>query len=655
MATFEGKPPPPKNSIYIVSNSLDLKVILRSLNNVSIKGISTEVGEFVDYLENAFKEKDYGALPGCLITGNAVKGNTHYSTAIIEIVGLYRDENWRPNIIAISETGKVDEETREDLTNSLGLYFSHFLSKGEQGAVRISDIISAIKRGPEAGVGPTSMAERPASVVDKSKNRIEEEYGEVFEEIPEEEEEDVPLLTDNKPPSLKEKLMDIESAERTETDISTSDEGQKSMEDILSEIEGEERPSRVGAKETEVEEDLLEIEHLEEDEQGDSDLSELRELMNNHEMTFTEKPVKEPEVEKEYMETEESKAEIDSENDKIELADYFEDIEEKKDKKTPKDKHKVGMWMSKKTDTTEIITIGSAKRGVGVSTIASNAAIYLSRKAGARVCVIEYSKFSTTYPTMLDMIKAPTIIDSPIIEDPNKAIDSSNYRDFVNEHVSGVGFVFAPQGYGEGDVLTTKHYNKIIRGLSPMYDVMILDVSGDVRDTDDIWPYRNAHKVILVVEPTRDSAYKTQLFISMLERAVEVNPKKIGIIINKMPDETSLDDDYFQRALRAFDVGSKSPSDKPHRIIGKIPENYPFTLNKFNSKEIMMMSDKGNPITNEIMSATQNMCPSLFSDVESSKKAKSNLMKTPTSKKKKEAGGEITKGVVNVFKRLKGD
>lgn len=133
MGTFEGKPTPDSNKVYIVSDLPDLKVVISGLDEAKLVGTSASVAEFMDFLEKAFDAKDYKSLPGCLFVSSTVAEGMHYSTAIIEVVNRYKKEGWVPNVIALSNTEEPDDATKKQLGGSLGLEFHHFLGRERGG------------------------------------------------------------------------------------------------------------------------------------------------------------------------------------------------------------------------------------------------------------------------------------------------------------------------------------------------------------------------------------------------------------------------------------------------------------------------------------------------------------------------------------------
>lgn len=305
-------------------------------------------------------------------------------------------------------------------------------------------------------------------------------------------------------------------------------------------------------------------------------------------------------------------------------------------------------WMSKKTDTTRQITIGAAKRGVGVSTVAVNMAVHYARASGARVCLIEYAQQSMTQSLLTNMMSAPTIL-SGLKKIDN--LNTSNYRDVVNEHSSGVGFIFAPRELEKGEVLRTRHYERIYSVIKDIYDVVIWDVGCDPRFEDDYWPYEQGNPVIFVAEPTRDSIFSTAHMVAYLEELKYVKPDRVCFVINKMVDETHLDPDYIQDMFRATDYNAAKGEGK-HLILGTIPSNYQWMVKMYNMHQIPVMSDKENPITKAMKDVAENACPVLFSD---GKKRKKSPFRGNGGGPKDKKGGSITDKALKGIKRLKGD
>lgn len=130
--------------------------------------------------------------------------------------------------------------------------------------------------------------------------------------------------------------------------------------------------------------------------------------------------------------------------------------------------------------TAKTITVLSPKGGSGKSTIATNLAAGLARRAGASVAIIDLDlQFGDVAP-YLQLLPDSSIAD--VARTP-ESLDSTMLKVFLTHHSSGLFALCAPESPAEAEEVTYDHSLQAIRLLSGEFAHVVVDTPPDLGES----------------------------------------------------------------------------------------------------------------------------------------------------------------------------
>lgn len=187
----------------------------------------------------------------------------------------------------------------------------------------------------------------------------------------------------------------------------------------------------------------------------------------------------------------------------------------------------------------EVITVFSAKGGVGKTTIATNLAVCLANQQ-KNVILMDLDLQFGDIPIMLNLKAKKSIIDW--YED-----ELSNIEDYLLSHESGVKILAAPEIPERGELITAEHINQMITELKPKADFVIVDTPQFFQDTT-LQILELANSIFLVVVPDLVNLKNAGRCLNLLGK-LDVGDK-VKIIANKvMKKDTGIRFQQFKSRL----------------------------------------------------------------------------------------------------------
>lgn len=205
------------------------------------------------------------------------------------------------------------------------------------------------------------------------------------------------------------------------------------------------------------------------------------------------------------------------------------------------------VWSSK------VITVFSAKGGLGKTTIATNLAVKLAEK-NKKVALIDLDLQFGDVNIFMDVEPKETIAD--LVQDVDfSSIDS--VRSYMTVHPSGVHLICAPKSPEYADIVTGDKVQSLLGLLRSYYDYVIIDTATSFSDA-----------TLSALEASTLILFITGLDISILKNskiAMEIieslgQKKKIRTIINRAIEINSISTADVQRIVDA-PILSRIPSD----------------------------------------------------------------------------------------------
>ena len=203
--------------------------------------------------------------------------------------------------------------------------------------------------------------------------------------------------------------------------------------------------------------------------------------------------------------------------------------------------------------TSKVITVFSAKGGIGKTTIATNLAIKLAEK-NKKVVVLDLDLQFGDVHIFMDAEPKETIAD--LVQDMDQAtIDS--VRSYMTVHPSGVNIIAAPKSPEYAEMISGDRMQTLLGLLRSYYDYVIIDTATNFSDVTIA--ALEASTLILFVTGLDVSILKnSKTALSVLESLGQ--KKKVRTVINRAIEINSISTADVQRIVDA-PILARIPSD----------------------------------------------------------------------------------------------
>ena len=245
------------------------------------------------------------------------------------------------------------------------------------------------------------------------------------------------------------------------------------------------------------------------------------------------------------------------------------------------------VWSSK------VISVFSAKGGLGKTTIAANLAVSLAEK-NKKVALVDLDLQFGDVSIFMDAEPKDTIAD--LVQDVDfSSIDS--VRSYMTVHPSGVQLICAPKSPEYADIVTGEKVQSLIGLLRSYYDYVIIDTATNFSDA-----------TLSALESSSQILFVTGLDVSILKNsktAMEIleslgQKKKIRTIINRAIEINSITTADVQRIVDA-PILSRIPSDYM-MAVAALNRGQPFVQSAPKAKLSLAIKD----IADRIISGADN-------------------------------------------------
>lgn len=224
----------------------------------------------------------------------------------------------------------------------------------------------------------------------------------------------------------------------------------------------------------------------------------------------------------------------------------------------------------------KIVSVFSAKGGVGCSTIAVNVAIALQQNAVGKVALVDSSLQFGDIGVLLNLYASRTIADLAAHADE---LDSELIEDVFIAHSSGVKALLAPSRPEEADTVTPTLLTDVLTRLRTMFDIIIVDTSSVLDDTVlnvlDI-----SDKIILVTTPEIPAIKNAKLFFEVTE-VLNYDRDRTLFVLNKADKRINIRAEDIENNIKYSIVG-QLPLDE-RAVTTAVNQGVPYVLGNKNS------------------------------------------------------------------------
>lgn len=214
---------------------------------------------------------------------------------------------------------------------------------------------------------------------------------------------------------------------------------------------------------------------------------------------------------------------------------------------------KVHLRLQESEKPARIVTVFSAKGGVGKTTIATNLAVTLVQMK-QRVALLDLDLQFGDVSIALDLSPQFTIAD--MVRETGWT--SGETLSYLTRHSSGLLVLAAPLQPEQADTIEGAHVKSILGALRPHFDYIVIDTAQNF--TDVTLTALDESDLILLVS-TRDlPTLKNVMLSNDVMRSLHYPPEKIRLVVNRENDKVGLDVSLLEEKL-GMAVSYRIPSD----------------------------------------------------------------------------------------------
>jgi pilus assembly protein CpaE len=248
----------------------------------------------------------------------------------------------------------------------------------------------------------------------------------------------------------------------------------------------------------------------------------------------------------------------------------------------------------------KVVTIFSAKGGVGCSTIAVNVAIALQQNAASKVVLVDTSLQFGDIGVLLNLYASRTIADlsSHIDELDNELID-----DILIAHSSGVKTLLAPPRPEMADTVTPTLVADVLERLRNLFDIIIVDTSS-VLDDLVLSVLDVSDKIIVVTTPEIPAIKNAKLFFEVTE-ALEYERDRTMFVLNKVDKRINIRAEDIEANIK-YKLEAQLPLDE-RAVTTAVNQGVPYVLGDKNGLLTQATVALANHLVKSLSPATQKV------------------------------------------------
>jgi pilus assembly protein CpaE len=195
--------------------------------------------------------------------------------------------------------------------------------------------------------------------------------------------------------------------------------------------------------------------------------------------------------------------------------------------------------------TGKLITITSAKGGVGTTTLAANLAVLLGRRSET-VCAYDLNLEHGDLPVMFDMQPKMSIGDA--IRDIQQQGELFQWDDYLVRHTTGTRLLAAPLKPHDASTITEDLVAMVTQRLRTLHDYVMADLPPSYGDLA-LSIFEQSDRLVAVTSPELTSLRRTKELISVLG-SLGVPDERVLVVLNRVIDVPAIDARRAEAFLR---------------------------------------------------------------------------------------------------------
>ncbi|MEG6585245.1 response regulator [Dendrosporobacter sp. 1207_IL3150] len=224
----------------------------------------------------------------------------------------------------------------------------------------------------------------------------------------------------------------------------------------------------------------------------------------------------------------------------------------------------------------KVITVFSTKGGVGKTTIATNLAVALAEKTGAKVGLIDGDLQFGDVALFLNLLPQATIADLvKDIEHLDEAL-MEGYLTPYNENLQVLPAPFRPE---QADTINGSNLSEILKVMRQMFDYIIVDTAPAFNDT--MLTVLDAADQILVVSSMDLPTIKNIKLCLEIMESLNYSDNKVKVILNRANSEGGMEPHEVEESLHCTFAATLPSEGKT--VVPSVNKGIPFVISHPNT------------------------------------------------------------------------
>lgn len=229
------------------------------------------------------------------------------------------------------------------------------------------------------------------------------------------------------------------------------------------------------------------------------------------------------------------------------------------------------LQLPKTPESGKVVTVFSTKGGIGKTTIATNLAVALAAKTGAKVGIIDVDLQFGDVSLFLNLLPQTTIAD--LVRDIDSLDEAllASYLTPYNENVKVLSAPFRPE---QAETITGSHLTAILKTMRTMFQYIIVDTAPAFNDV--ILSVLDVSDQVLVVSSMDLPTIKNVKLCLEIMESLNYTTEKLKVVLNRANSEGGMEPREAEESLRCTFTATL-PSDGK-TVVGSVNRGIPFVV-----------------------------------------------------------------------------
>lgn len=232
-------------------------------------------------------------------------------------------------------------------------------------------------------------------------------------------------------------------------------------------------------------------------------------------------------------------------------------------------RRKVVAFEPRSAEPGKIITIFSTKGGVGKTTIASNLAVALNQKTGARVGLVDADLQFGDIALFLNLLPRVTIAE--LVRDI-ESLDDKLLDSYLTPYADGVRVLAAPLRPEQAEVVTGPHMTAILKAMRAAYKYVVVDTTPAFNEA--MLAALDISDMVLVVAAMDLPTIKNVKLCLEIMDSLDYPQDKVHLVLNRAQSDGGMDIREAEDSLRRTFTATL-PSDGK-TVVSSVNRGIPF-------------------------------------------------------------------------------